>query len=273
MVKHLQEKHFDPVWHAHAEYQLFVVLQGTGTRFVGDSIKSFAPGELIFTGPHVPHLWRSDEAYFAKQSGLQTEGIVIYLDEHFLGEQMLEKEELLALKKLFIRSGRGLEFYGETRQRVVALMQELTGMRGLTSVIQLLKIVSELAGSRQYRYISSVAFADAINEDETDRVNQVYDYVIKNFRQRISLEEVSALVHLTPTSFSRYFTRKNNRSFSKFVAEIRIRHACKLIAETDHTMEHICYECGFNTLSNFNRQFKEQVGEQPGQYRKKIRSL
>ena len=68
VVRDLKEKHFDPVWHAHSEYQLFVVLQGTGTRFIGDSIRSFKPGELILTGPHLPHLWRSDEKYFKKNS-------------------------------------------------------------------------------------------------------------------------------------------------------------------------------------------------------------
>ena len=101
VVKDLKEKHFDPVWHAHSEYQLFVVLKGTGTRFIGDSIRSFKPGELILTGPNLPHLWRSDESYFKKNSPLNTRGIVIYFNENFLGEHSLEKSEMLRLKLLF----------------------------------------------------------------------------------------------------------------------------------------------------------------------------
>ena len=97
VIKHLEEKHFDPVWHAHSEYQLFVVLEGTGTRFIGDGIRSFKPGELVLTGPHLPHLWRSDETYFEKNSSYKTSGIVIYLNENFLGEHILEKEEMLSL--------------------------------------------------------------------------------------------------------------------------------------------------------------------------------
>src|SRR4051812_31553038 len=93
VVKELEDKHFDPVWHAHSEYQLFVVLKGTGTRFIGDSIKAFAADELVFTGADLPHLWRSDEAYFKKDSRLGIEGVVIYLKENFLGDDMMEKEE------------------------------------------------------------------------------------------------------------------------------------------------------------------------------------
>jgi hypothetical protein len=115
VIRHLQEKHFDPVWHAHSEYQLFVVLKGTGTRFIGDSIKAFKPGELIFTGPQLPHLWRSDEIYFEKKSALTTEGIVIYFNENFLGDHIMEKEEMMILRKFFAKTVRGIEFYGDKK--------------------------------------------------------------------------------------------------------------------------------------------------------------
>jgi AraC-like DNA-binding protein len=273
VIKRLREKHFDPAWHAHSEFQLFVVLEGTGTRFIGDSIKAFKPGELIFTGPHLPHLWRSDDAYFEKKSELATDGIVIYFNENFLGDHIMEKEEMAVLKKLFAKSMRGLEFYGPPALRVVRMMEELTLMHGIQSVVYLLQILELLAGTKQYHYISSVAYDDIFNEDETDRINIVYEYVMKNFKQKILLEEMAELVHMTPTSFSRYFTMKNNKPFSKFISEIRIKHACKLIAEEDDTIEHVCYECGFNTLSNFNKQFKEVVGQKPMDYKREIRSL
>lgn len=272
-IKRLSEKHFDPVWHAHFEFQLFVVLKGTGTRFIGDSIKSFEPGELILTGPHLPHLWRSDDDYFEKKSKKSTDGIVIYFNEHFLGEHMLEKEEMAALKKLFVKSMHGLEFYGETRKKVTRMMEELTRRQGLSSVIHLLQILETLAASKSYHLISSVTYDNTFNENETGRMNQVYEYVIKNFKQKIRLKEVADLVNMTPTSFSRYFTMRSNKPFSKFISEIRIKHACKLITETDESIEHICYDCGFHTLSNFNKQFKEITGRQPTQYKRGMSSL
>src|SRR4051812_18612200 len=104
LLKELKEAHFDPVWHAHSEYQLFVVLEGIGTRFIGETIHAFRPGELIFLGPHIPHLWRSDAHYFHRDSNDRTHGIVLYLDEEFPGKEMLEKDEFIQLKKLLQRS-------------------------------------------------------------------------------------------------------------------------------------------------------------------------
>jgi AraC-like DNA-binding protein len=272
-IKHLQDRHFDQTWHAHSEFQLFVVLSGTGTRFIGDSIKAFGPGELIFTGPHLPHLWRSDEVYFEKKSKLEIEGIVIYFNENFLGDDIIEKQEMAGLKKLFSKSMHGLEFYGQTRVQVVDMMRKLIHLNNTQSIICLLQILDLLSSTKEYKLISSIAYKDIFNEDETDRMNVVYEFVMKNFKQKILLQDIADLVFMTPTSFSRYFTTRNNKSFSKFISEIRIKHACKLLSETEDSIEHICYECGFNTLSNFNKQFKEVVGQQPSQYKKEVYSF
>lgn len=273
VIKHLEEKHFDPIWHAHSEYQLFVVLEGTGTRFIGDSIRSFKPGELVLTGRHLPHLWRSDEAYFEKNSSHKTEGIVIYLNENFLGDHILEKEEMLALKKLFSKSMRGLEFYGSKKIEVTELMKELVYLQGVHSVIHLLHILEILAATKEYHYISSKPYDDTFNQNETDRLNTVYEFAFKNFRKKISLEEIAELLHMTPTSFSRYFTMKNNKSFSRFIAEIRIKHACEMLTETDESVAQVCYDCGFNTLSNFNKQFKEIMSKKPTEYKKEFMNI
>jgi len=273
VIRHLEDKHFDPVWHAHSEYQLFVVQKGIGTRFIGDSIKSFKPGELILTGPHLPHVWRSDETYFKKESSHTAEGIVIYLNENFLGDHILEKEEMLALKKLFSKSMRGLEFYGPKKTEVIKLMEELTQLQGIPSVIHLLHILEILAATKEYHYISSKPYEDTFNQSETDRLNKVYEYAFKNFRKKVLLEEIAELLHMTPTSFSRYFTMKNNKTFSRFIAEIRIKHACEMLTETDESVAQICYDCGFNTLSNFNKQFKEIMFKKPSEYKREFMNI
>lgn len=273
VIKRLEEKHFDPVWHAHSEYQLFVVLKGTGTRFIGDSIKLFKPGELIFTGPHLPHLWRSDDVYFEKNCDHKTDGIVIYFNENFLGDHILEKEEMVSVKKLFSKSMRGLEFYGPNKLKVIGLMKELVNIKGFASILQLLRILEILASTKEYHYISSIHYEDSFNQHETDRLNKVYEYVFQNFRKRVSLEEIAELLHMTPTSFSRYFAMKNNKPFSRFVTEIRIKHACEMLTETDASIAEICYECGFNTLSNFNRQFKEVTLKTPTHYKKEFMGI
>jgi len=273
VVKDLKEKHFDPVWHAHSEYQLFVVLQGNGTRFIGDSIRSFKPGELILTGPHLPHLWRSDEKYFKKNSSLETKGIVVYLDEHFLGKNMLDKMELHKLKVLFDKSMRGLEFYGHNKLLVIELMKELLHLDGVRSLIHLLQILDILSSTKEYHYISSRHYSDSINEHETGRLNKVYEYIIKNYRNKIPLEKMAEMLHMTPTSFSRYFSMKNNKPYSRFIAEIRVKHACELLTETEMSVAEICYECGFNTLSNFNKQFKDIMRNKPTDYKREFMNV
>lgn len=273
VIKKLDDKHFDPVWHSHCEYQLFVVLEGTGTRFIGDSIKSFEPGDLVFAGSHLPHLWRSDEAYFKKDSQLIAHGIVIYLQEHFMGEQMMEKEEMLLIKKLLKKSGRGLEFYGEGKDLVIGMMKELLTLTGLERLIQLLKILQVLATSKAYHYISHTEYNVPVNENETDRMNKVYEYVLANFRRKISLPELAEMLCMTSSSFSRYFTMRNNRTFSRFIMELRVKYACKLLIETDIPVSTISYECGFNTLSNFNKQFKEMMGKTPSEYKSQFSGI
>jgi AraC-like DNA-binding protein len=273
MVKRLEEKYFDPEWHAHSEYQLFVVLKGTGTKFIGDSIQAFGPGELIMTGPNLPHLWRSDDIYFDKSSKLLTEGIVIYFNENFLGEQFLEKKESAMLRKLFARSRRGLEFSGKEKNHLISMMKGISMMQGIESVIHLLNILEILSHTNAYQYLSSIVYENEFNQNETDRLNIVYEYVMRNFRQKIQLVELAKLLHMTPTSFSRYFSKKNNMPFSKFVSELRIRHACKLLTETEMPVEQICFECGFNTVSNFNRQFLDVMQKRPTQYKKEFMSI
>jgi len=140
-------------------------------------------------------------------------------------------------------------------------------------VIHLLHILEILAVTKEYHYISSKAYDEGIDQHETDRLNKVYEYAFKNFRKKVLLDDLAELLHMTPTSFSRYFAMKNNKPFSRFIAEIRIKHACKMLTETDESIAQICYDCGFNTLSNFNRQFKEIMLKKPMQYKKEFMSI
>lgn len=273
IVRELADPYFDPLWHAHSEYQLFLVLEGTGTRFIGDSIRSFKPGELVFMGPHIPHLWRSDEAYFQKNSGLRTHGIVLYLREDFLEKEIQSKEEFHGLKKLFNRSSYGLEFQGKKKEEVIELLRGMTGKTGIDSIISLLQILQHLSSTHQYKYICHKAYEVPYEKIEADRMNTIYYHVMNHYSRPISLKELADLVHMTPASFSRYFTMRNNKTVSDFLKEIRIAQACKLLAETDQMVADISYHCGFNTLSNFNVQFRALMGCRPSEYRRTMMQL
>ncbi|MEJ7736732.1 MAG: AraC family transcriptional regulator [Chitinophagaceae bacterium] len=268
VIKKLHSLHFDTTFHFHPEHQLFLVLKGEGIRFVGNVIKPFKEGDLVLTGPNVPHVWRNDNAYFDKKNQLTTEGIVIYFNKYFLGEIFHLKEELKDIHHLLQKSGRGLEITGVANVIVRRMMTQLLELRGVDSIIQLLKILDVIAKSPECHYITHNHYVSSHTEAETDRMNKVYDYVIKNFHQSIILKEVADLANMTLTSFSRYFKSRVNKSFSDFLREIRIDYACKLLNKEKISIEQVGYECGFNTLSNFNRQFKAVTGKQPRTYRK-----
>ncbi len=198
VVKKLIAPHFDPTFHFHPEYQLFLVLEGKGTRFVGDNMKPFQEGDLVLTGPNLPHVWRNDNAYFNKKNRLRTIGIVIYFHNNFLGELVHEKEELENIQHLLLRSVRGLEITGQANSMISTLMLELLSLQGVKSVIQLLKILDIISLSPECHPITHTYDISSDKETETDRMNKVYQYVMQNSSEKISLEEVAAMIHMTP---------------------------------------------------------------------------
>ena len=267
VAKHLKQTIFDPKWHFHPEYQLFMVLSGSGTRFIGDNVQSFNPGDITFIGPNVPHLWQSDQEALSKKTIDKSEGIVVYFHEQFMGESLLHKKETIRFRQLFHRSLRGLEVSGETRSAIQDIMSKLLGLDGFDGVMELLKILNILSQTNEVVPLASSGYTNTQKEGDTHRMNTVYAYVMKNFRQKMSVPALAELTSMTPTSFSRYFRVHANKSFSDFVSEIRIGHACKLLIEKKMSASQACYNSGYRTISNFNRQFKAQTQLTPSEYK------
>ena len=268
-VKYLTAPHFDPNWHFHSEYQLFFVMKGTGTRFIGDHVSPFKKGDLVFTGPNLPHLWQSDHEYFNGDEKLMTEGIVIYFPENFLGSDFLYKNEMYRIKQLFLRAQRGVDIFGSTAEKAIELILAFLKVEDFDRILTLLNLLNLLANSTEYKLLASEGYSNSLTETETDRMNRVHAYVMKNFREKITLDNVAAIANMSPTSFSRYFKIHANKTFSDFLTEIRIGYSCKLLISQKMNISQVCYDSGFNTLSNFNRQFKAFTHYNPIEYRKK----
>ncbi len=260
--------YFNPHWHFHPDYQISLIAKGKGTRFVGDHVQSFEEGDLVVTGPNLPHLWRSDDAYFEKDSTLSTRGLVIYFDHELFSEALLAKEEFYNVNKFVENSVRGMEFYGETRNKINKLLLRINNEQGFRRIIKLFEIIDILANSKEYNLLSSPGYNNVFKGDDADKMRIVYDYVMTNFKTKISLEEIASMLNMTTTSFCRYFKPRANKTFTRFVNEIRIGHSRKLLLEDNLNISQISYECGFNALSNFNRQFKAIVHMSPHEYRK-----
>jgi len=271
LVKTLKEPFFDPNWHFHPHYQLFTVIKGTGTRFIGDDIRHFNVGDTVFLAPNMPHLWRSDREYFEKDSQLMTEGIVVYFKEDFLGSEFFEKSEMYDIKTLLKKSERGLDLTGQLKEELVEDLKNLPVVNGFQGIIKILSILDKLSKSTDYQYIASTSYSNTHKISETERMRMVHEYVLKHFKENINLSTVASLSNMTDAAFCRYFKSRTNKTFSDFVKEIRIGNACKMLQDENKSISQTCYESGYNTVSNFNNQFKSLKGISPKQYQKLYR--
>jgi AraC-like DNA-binding protein len=193
--------------------------------------------------------------------------MVLYFDQELLHETLLDREEFYAVNKLVVNASRGIEFYGRTKDEIYASLLKIGHAKGFRRIIILLEILEIMARSKEYNLLSSPGYTNAFKRDDAEKMRMVYDYVIRNFRSKLALEEAAKLLNMTTTSFCRYFKPRANKTFTRLVNEVRIGHARKLLLEDNFNISQICYECGFHTLSNFNRQFKAINKMTPNQYR------
>ena len=267
VVKFFDYDYYPTPWHYHPEYELVLVTESTGKRFIGDNIQNFGPGDLVLIGANVPHLYRNDPAYYQPQSALRAKSIVIHFLTSSLGEDFLALPACKKIRDLLNKSAMGLQINDQANAEVTKQMHALLELKGMPRFMKLLDILSTLAETNDKEYISNHLIKGE-NMKESERLSKVFDYVMKNFLSDITIAEVAALVNMAENSFSRYFSQRTRKKFSAFVNEIRLSHASKLLTDTDQSVAEICFGSGFNNLSNFNRQFKELYGLSPLLYRK-----
>lgn len=259
-------EHFYDQWHFHPELEIFHVEKGDGLRLVGDSIERFDAGDLVLLGSNIPHTWKCDIKYYKSEKNLNVSGTVIQMPESFLRNGDLHFEETGHIVELLQKSKFGLRITGETARQVIGIIKKMAYKTPFHRVISVLEALNLVATTGEYRTLSSSGFISAIENSDSERINKVFDFILQNFTKVIRLEEISALVNLTPTSFCRYFKQHTQKTFSRYLNEVRISYACKLLREGNLTITGIAYESGFQNLSNFNRQFKKIRGKNPGAY-------
>lgn len=269
-VLDLQEPHFDPNWHFHPHYQLFTVIKGEGTRLIGDSIQHFEEGDTVLLGPNLPHLWRNDKSYFEQNSDLYTHGIVLYFTQEFLDNTISKLPEGRNISRLLEKSFRGLEFSGSTKTLIRENLESMLKTENFDTILCLLQLLNELSKSSESNYISSLGYTNTHKISETERMHKVYEYAMKHFKEEIKLKEVANLANMSIPAFCRYFKKRSNKTFTDFVSEIRIGNACKLLGFEKNSVSQVCYDSGFNTLSNFNKKFKDITGKTPREFKRDL---
>ncbi|MEP2240254.1 MAG: AraC family transcriptional regulator [Maribacter sp.] len=254
-------------WHFHPEIELIYFLKSTGTRYVGNSIGNFEEGELYMIGSNVPHLFRNHREYYdGLDENNSADLIVVKFERDFLGETFKELPEAKRLQTLFDNANRGLKFSKAATYLVHTHMMGLVRGQGLSRIVGLLKILDILSVSENFNFLCSNGFDNSYKKSEKERMARIISYLNENFENKIELETVASIAHMAPNAFCRYFKKRTQKSFVQFLNEIRIGHACKLLIEGKLQITTICYQSGFNTVTNFNRQFKALMNMTPTEY-------
>jgi len=256
-------------WHYHPEVELLHIVKGKGTQFVGDSISAFKDGDILLVGSHLPHFWRCDDEYFKSGSTLKAVAVVAHFNENFWGDKFLDLSENKPIKSLLAKARQGILVGGNSKTEVARLLHQMLQAKDTDRIIYLLQALKEIARNVDNVVLSSVAL-QANNNEEAECISNIYNYSFANFSRKISLEEIAAVAHISPHSFCRYFKKKTRKTYSRFLQELRIGHACKLLLESRLTYAQICDACGFNNFTNFHRYFKAITGKTPSQYKKEF---
>ncbi|MBS1577566.1 MAG: helix-turn-helix domain-containing protein [Bacteroidetes bacterium] len=254
--------YFEVPWHQHIECELILFTEGKGTAFVGNYIGEFEPGDIYFLGADVPHT-------FQPVKGTITSAVVVQFREDFWGKEFLAIPENKTLRNLFEIAARGLKLKGKCKLQLNALIKELESAAGLQRIITLCNCLQAIASSQEYDLVSTQEIKQ-LNAKHKERIDAVFQYTIENFQEPVQLPEVAQTAGLSVPAFCNYFKKSTKKTYIDFLNEIRIGHACKLLNDTQKTVMDICYESGFNTLANFNKQFLKQKRTTPSGYRKAL---
>lgn len=251
---------FDFAWHYHQEYELTLITAGAGTRYMGTTVERFQPGDMVLIGPDLPHTFVSEPC-----EG-NAEAVVTQFRRDFLGPEFFALPQLRALDGLLARSVRGLRFdhaCGEVR----ALVARLPHLEAAARTVVLLDVLRRLAADATATPITGPGYTPAPDTAVRDRIDAVCRYLQQAHTETVEQAEVAALIHMSPTSFSRFFRRVMGRTLTDYINQLRVETACSLLMATSLPVTEVAARSGYRNLSNFNRRFLELKGLRPTEYR------
>jgi len=270
--KQIKSEHLSDQFHFHNAFEIALILKGNGRRIVGDSVDSFTDGDLIVLAPNLPHASYSDVKYHVIETTTMVDAIVVYFDPDWITEAHLNSLDFAPLKELLNQVGRGIKIFGETHSYVVDLLLKLKNADGLNAFILLLQILYAISKSTDYSSLASPGYSNTYTENSIKKIHEVYKYVMENFTEKILLADIAAIANMTPAAFCKYFKNKTSKTFTFFVNEIRIGYACELLINENLDISTICFQCGFNNFTTFNKNFKHFTNLTPSEYRTRLLS-
>ena len=262
------KKEFTYPIHQHNLFELNFVEQAAGCRrVVGDSSEVIGDYDLVLiTSPDLEHVWEQHECH---SQDIHEVTVQFYLDFEREGSP-LKTNPFRSIYRMLVRAKHGLAF---PMQAVMAIYQRLVRLSAIEEsflmVHELFYILYELSKYDDARELSSSAFAKVSIESDSRRVLKVKNHIATHITDDLRLENLSSMIGMTPSAFSRFFKLHTGKNLSEYIVDIRLGNAARRLIDTTDTVSEICYCCGFNTLSNFNRLFRKRKGCSPTEFREK----
>ncbi|MBM6498465.1 AraC family transcriptional regulator [Flavobacterium macrobrachii] len=250
---------FEFKWHYHPEYELTYIIKGNGYRIVGNTYENFTDGDLVLLGSNLPHTWSGK-----LDSNDYSDAVVIQFSMEFISSFLGFNESIL-INDMLKNSFRGISF--EASEVIFSKIIDLTKSKGVDRILNLVSIL-DLLSKEQARLIAPNTFHNVLSKKSELRINKVCLFIQNNFYTKISLKQVADLIHLTESNFCKFFKKATGKTYSDYLNELRINEACRLLVQSEKTISQISFDCGFETLSYFNRVFLNKKGFTPSTYRK-----
>jgi len=253
---------------SHVNFEIALLENCCGKRFIGDHIQDFEGPELVLLGSYLPHCW---QYYKATNPLLQPRATIVHFFPDFLGKDLLEKPEARHLNALFDKAAKGVLFEGAAVLEAKQVMQQMIFETGLARSAHMLRLLDMLALSATGKTLCSSYFNTAESPNQANKLNKVFAHIFSHFKEEITLQDVSTLLSMSTAAFCRLFKSGTNRTLTDFVKEVRIGHAARLLLEGHHNVSEACYDSGYNNMSNFNKHFKEVKGLSPRDFLRRYR--
>jgi AraC-like DNA-binding protein len=252
--------------HYHPEYELIYISKGKGKRIVGDNISEFHAGDLVLIGPELPHHWINSDY---NKTRTKIRQVITQFHSHLLGSEFTERIECADINDLLKRSSHGISFNQKVALKVGKLLECMLKtndrFEGLLFLLQILHILSHTSS---YKLLSSKTFSNKSPEKPADKIEPIYQYIIDHHTTGFTMKTLADKFCMSISAMSHFIRKKTGKNLTELLLELKINSACKMLVESNVPVSAICFDCGFNNLSYFNRKFKEAKNITPLAFRK-----
>ena len=270
LYKKLDCDYFPNPWHFHKEYEIVLIDKSRGTRFIGDNVSHFGDGDLSLIGSNIPHLFRNSEEFYSKENKLTASSIFIHFTKDFLGSHFFDVPEMKQVNRLLEKPSLAIDIQGKTKKYITKRLYDMQDEKPAHRLLSLLEILVRLSHSNNdTKQLLSTGFSPNTS-GESQRINIVFQFIMKNYTDEIYVKQIASKLNMSVAAFSRYFKHHTRKTFSDYVTEIRIGHACRMLMEDNCSISEISYQSGFDNLSNFYRHFKKVIGIIPKEYKNRF---